>query len=162
MYNFLQTEIFKEYIQGLTFDFVMLTSVKLIFLPAGTYLYIETSDPSRTGDSAILMSELFTSTDALCFHFFYNMYGETVGTLRIWLALYNTSSNNLAEINHLVIWELRGNQSDAWHEGITPIKQQQYSFKVIFSAHCSCPYMEVNISEANVTDGEIIILFCTY
>ncbi|BFZ04222.1 hypothetical protein BsWGS_07261 [Bradybaena similaris] len=98
---------------------------------SGKYLFIETSDPVREGDNAILQSELFDpESDMVCFHFFYNMYGVSIGTLRVWLLYYNTSLNKLPVISRQVVWELSGNQAQAWYEGIVPIFHPPRSYKI--------------------------------
>lgn len=110
----------------------MKTLFKYIFL-SGKYLYIETSSPSVAGYVAYLASELFAPRDAICFHFFYNMYGDTIGTLRVRIVTYNANSNALPEINRQTLWELNGNQGPGWFEGIVPIPQQTNSYKVCFN-----------------------------
>lgn len=105
--------------------------IKMLFSLSGKYLFIETSDPVLEGDNAILQSELFDpESDMVCFHFFYNMFGVSIGTLRVWLLYYNTSLNKLPVISRQVVWELSGNQSQAWYEGIVPISSPQKSYKV--------------------------------
>ncbi|CAL1541287.1 unnamed protein product [Lymnaea stagnalis] len=96
----------------------------------GKYLYIESSSPSVKGYRAVLASELFGSSDMVCFRFWYNMYGKTIGTLRISLSSYNTSVDALPELSHQVLWELSGNQGQGWFEGVVPITIQEYSYKI--------------------------------
>lgn len=108
--------------------------LNILSLLSGTYLYIETSAPSITGDSAVLMSQIFPPVDALCFHFFYSMYGATTGTLRIWLVEYD--SDALTETNRKVLWELNGNQGNLWLEGVTQIDRQLSSYRVRSKHNC--------------------------
>ncbi|KAH9494979.1 hypothetical protein Btru_018315, partial [Bulinus truncatus] len=96
----------------------------------GKYLFIETSSPSVAGYVAILSSELFMPRDSVCFHFFYNMYGASIGTLRVRLVTYNASANAMPELNRQVLWELSGNQNQGWYEGIIPIVPQRNSYKI--------------------------------
>ncbi|CAF4883117.1 unnamed protein product, partial [Rotaria sp. Silwood2] len=53
----------------------------------GKYLMIETSWPTKPGDRARLHSAVFEETngDAKCFRFWYHMYGDSIGTLNIYL-----------------------------------------------------------------------------
>lgn len=55
----------------------------------GYYAYIETSPPTKPGDSAILISEYIDPTtitfSSACFGLWYFMYGEDVGELSVWI-----------------------------------------------------------------------------
>ena len=47
-------------------------------------MYIETSSPRSTGDSAILQTPtLMTSSEAVCLSFWYKMMGGTFGMLKV-------------------------------------------------------------------------------
>ncbi|UJR31098.1 hypothetical protein I4U23_018606, partial [Adineta vaga] len=75
----------------------------------GKYLMIETSWPTQQGDRARLKSVVFDSTngDARCFRFWYHMYGDSIGTLNVYL--FNSSFTR--------IWSLSGNRGNMWYEG---------------------------------------------
>lgn len=47
-------------------------------------MYIETSSPRVTGDIARLISPIYQDTDAVCLTFWYHMYGNGIGTLRVY------------------------------------------------------------------------------
>ncbi|CAG5126615.1 unnamed protein product, partial [Candidula unifasciata] len=122
---------------------------------SGYYLFIETSTPVMPGDNAILQSELFEpENDVVCFHFFYNMYGDTIGSLRIWQVYYNISSNKLPEISRQVLWMLSGNQSQAWLEGVIPIVNSKQSYKILIEGVAGSSYTgDIAIDDISIIHG---------
>ncbi|CAF0847412.1 unnamed protein product, partial [Rotaria sordida] len=75
----------------------------------GKYLMIETSWPTMPGDRARLHSAVFDGTngDAKCFRFWYHMYGDSIGTLNVYLF----------DGAYTRIWSLSGNRGNQWYEG---------------------------------------------
>lgn len=66
---------------------------------------------------------MLASGSATCLHFFYNMYGPSVGTLKVWIRQ-NIDSRQIA------LWALTGQQQQGWHEAKVPIPAQRDSFSV--------------------------------
>lgn len=90
-------------------------------------MYIETSAPRKQGDKARLLSEDFSPTTSRgrCVKFWYHMYGNTIGTLRL---LVKTGPGNQSET---VIWELSGNFGDQWYSAQAPVSSaKMYQVKV--------------------------------
>ncbi|XP_071956927.1 MAM and LDL-receptor class A domain-containing protein 1-like [Antedon mediterranea] len=88
----------------------------------GYYMFIETSSPQATGDSARLVSEIFDATSGKCVTFWYHMFGLDIGYLNIYVAEYNGT-------NEVKSWSLYGQQStdqDLWLSGqlgiVSPFK----------------------------------------
>lgn len=54
--------------------------------PDGTYLYIEASDTTNSGDKAWLISEHF-EPGLYCISFWYHLYGSGIGTLNVYSRL---------------------------------------------------------------------------
>ena len=53
----------------------------------GYFMYIETSSPRKLGDKAVLQSKLYPAPiNGRCLHFYYHMYGEHMGTLKVLLS----------------------------------------------------------------------------
>lgn len=52
---------------------------------SGKYMYLETNEPRKAGDVAVLLSEAFdpVSSSGRCIHFWYHMYGSGIGTLSV-------------------------------------------------------------------------------
>ncbi|RMZ97804.1 MAM and LDL-receptor class A domain-containing 2-like [Brachionus plicatilis] len=93
----------------------------------GTFIYIETSSPRKENDIARLASETWSSTNSLCFTFWYNAYGRTIGSLKVYIADSNSTLQNL-------IWEISGQQSNDstdWKQGVVSVSYDQ-DFKLIF------------------------------
>ena len=70
---------------------------------------IETSWPTNPGDRARLESLVLDGTNgyARCFRFWYHMYGDSIGTLNVYL--FNGS--------YAPLWSLSGNRGNNWYEG---------------------------------------------
>ena len=88
------------------------------FFFSGYYMYVEASWPRRQGDKALLTSEEFfrTSSSGRCIKFWYNMHGNSIGTLNVY---YKTNTTKT------VIWGLSGQQSSSvteWKFGQAPIR----------------------------------------
>ena len=59
----------------------------VVFFP-GSYVYTESSYKSATNDTARLISDSLTLTDAgVCLRFWYNMYGSDIGSLRVYTSI---------------------------------------------------------------------------
>lgn len=73
---------------------------------AGYYLYIETSAPRKSNDTAQLMSVPFKPVKAgndCAMRFFYHMYGDHVNELNVWL---KTSENPYGPMRK--VWAKKG------------------------------------------------------
>lgn len=93
----------------------------------GTFVYIETSAPRKKNDYARLASETWPSTNSLCFTFWYNAFGSSVGSLKVYVADENSTVQNL-------IWEVSGQQSSNasdWKQGVVSLSSDK-DFKIIF------------------------------
>ncbi|KAH9494980.1 hypothetical protein Btru_018316 [Bulinus truncatus] len=70
----------------------------------GHYAFIEASAPQSVGDKAFLVSQKFSSSQVRCLHFFYNMFGQGIGTLNVYM-----NTTNLQKV-----WSLSGSQGRSW------------------------------------------------
>ena len=74
----------------------------------GFYFYIEASGRS-IGDVATLVSPYIQSNgNATCMVFYYHLYGQSIGTLRV-------------KVGDQVMWKLSGNQGNDWYKGTVPL-----------------------------------------
>uniref|UniRef100_A0A2C9KDP3 MAM domain-containing protein n=1 Tax=Biomphalaria glabrata TaxID=6526 RepID=A0A2C9KDP3_BIOGL len=73
-------------------------------ITSGHYAFIEASAPQRVGDRAYLASQRFSGNQVRCLHFFYNMFGQGIGTLNVYM---NTTSLQK-------VWSLSGPQGRLW------------------------------------------------
>ncbi|XP_078373959.1 meprin A subunit beta-like [Oculina patagonica] len=71
----------------------------------GFFMYIETSKPRQPGDVAILQSKPFLPSGERCLQFYYHMYGDHIGTLRV---LYSSDGIDTQ------IWERKQEQGNQW------------------------------------------------
>ncbi|WAR02788.1 MLRP1-like protein, partial [Mya arenaria] len=82
----------------------------------GHYMFIESSSPRRPGDNAIFQSAtLVGNGQPQCIQFYFNMYGQNIGTLRVWAQPLNGAAVKL--------WELTGNQGVQWSKGAVSFTQ---------------------------------------
>ena len=99
----------------------------------GSYIFVETSSPVRTGDTARLESNVVPySTSARCFKFYYHMYGVNVGDLRVYIK---------ESFGATLLWKLNGNQGNVWNYATIQIQPRLGNFQVnsklaFFLCHC--------------------------
>nr|XP_039272221.1 MAM and LDL-receptor class A domain-containing protein 2-like [Styela clava] len=79
----------------------------------GRYMYIEASSPQVEGDLARMTSRVYTQSSnsgggAECITFYYHMYGEHVGTLRLYELLTPGAALGTP------IWSMTGDQGNGW------------------------------------------------
>ena len=89
----------------------------------GHYLFIETSDPRKRGDQAWLNSIVFDAADKRCFKFFYHMFGQSIGSLRVDIIY----ENNAKE----VLWLLSKEMGDKWYEANVGINSKQMTYRLV-------------------------------
>ena len=74
---------------------------------AGHYMYIESSSPRHSNDKAQMYSKPYNPTGGSCLTFWYNMYGQDVGTLNLYVIPMGASLTN-------PLWSLSGDQGSHW------------------------------------------------
>ena len=80
-----------------------------LYLADGYYMYIETSWPRVSNDTAILQSPKMKSDGhKRCFEFYYHMNGWHMGELYVFL--WTPSAG------HVMKFHRRGNQGNKWHK----------------------------------------------
>ncbi|XP_077978860.1 MAM and LDL-receptor class A domain-containing protein 1-like [Glandiceps talaboti] len=111
----------------------------------GYYLYVETSSPRIPGEVTQVSSELLsaTSSNGRCLHFWYHMYGATIGTLRV---MVQTSSDK-------IIWELSGDNGDFWNDGQIAV-YSDVQFRIIFEGVVGSSFTgDIAIDDISFTEG---------
>lgn len=83
-----------------------------LYLLAGHYAFIESSNPRQPGDYAWLQSPALEPSAALCMSFWFNMYGEDTGYLNIWIRLTNETMNSAVKV-----WSTLGDRGQGWTSG---------------------------------------------
>ena len=66
-------------------------------------MYIETSTPRTRGDNAKLYSPPLTFAGHMCLEFYYHMYGEAIGSLKV-------------TIDEKVVFSRSGHREDKWYK----------------------------------------------
>lgn len=85
----------------------------------GYYAFMEASAPRVTGDKATIKSVIFppTTGSGKCMSFWYHMFGNTIGQLKVWFR----KLSNAKIISGELMWTLSGNQGDQWSQGRIPL-----------------------------------------
>ncbi|XP_050091020.1 uncharacterized protein LOC126574716 [Anopheles aquasalis] len=119
---------------------------------AGHYMIVD-SNEQFTNDTARLISPIYEPEygQNACFQFYYHMYGETVGTLRVFVKPINSDLYDLKPL-----FEQRGNQKNVWHEGNIDIPKQEERFQIVFEASLGNRYKsDIAIDDVSLLQGEI-------
>ncbi|CAM4935869.1 unnamed protein product [Rotaria socialis] len=115
----------------------------------GKYLMIETSLPTKPGDRARLRSLIFDGTngDAKCFRFWFHMYGDSIGTLNVYVF----------DGTYKRIWSLSGNRGNNWYEGqVSYISSTPY--QIIMEAISGKDYLgDISIDDFTFTTSNCSI-----
>ena len=94
-------------------------------LRTGGYIYIESSRPRSQGDNAILLSSMYNtaqSQDMCTFTFYYNMNGQTMGTLNVYT---KDANNHISQV-----YTVSGNRGDVWVKTVVNLVSP-YPFQVL-------------------------------
>ncbi|XP_053139929.1 MAM domain-containing glycosylphosphatidylinositol anchor protein 2 isoform X2 [Hemicordylus capensis] len=100
----------------------------------GFFMYIEASSPRKEGDRARLISPVFSippknpygaTNTVYCFSFYYNMYGQHIGTLNVYLRLKSQPAIENP------FWSSSGNKGQHWFQARVNIHPNT-SFQVVF------------------------------
>lgn len=76
---------------------------------SGYYIYAEASTPAKPDDVALLTSKEFPPSQCRCITWYYNMYGENMGEL----SMYVKDSKG----DRRKLWSKKGDQGNKWISG---------------------------------------------
>ncbi|XP_022097778.1 MAM and LDL-receptor class A domain-containing protein 1-like isoform X1 [Acanthaster planci] len=74
----------------------------------GFFAYIETSSPIVTGQIARLLSPVFDDTNGECLHMWYHMYGDGIGSLKVF------GFDTVTQVETGPLFEISGGQYNEW------------------------------------------------
>ncbi|XP_070567019.1 MAM and LDL-receptor class A domain-containing protein 2-like [Ptychodera flava] len=117
----------------------------------GYYMYIETSSPRTQGETAVFVSEEFPPTDSqgLCMHFWYHMYGSTMGKFNIYI-----DTGTLSNPNRMLLWQLGSDQGNYWNSGQVPVDSVSSPYRMVFEGVVGSSYYgDVAIDDVSFTVG---------
>ena len=90
---------------------------------AGNFLYIETSQPRKQGDTASIQSQVVTDTNPQCFTFWYFMHGSSLGALNVSYVMQNVPTPTQ-------LWGQAGEQGSVWKQASVDIPTTPASINV--------------------------------
>ncbi|XP_066300036.1 MAM and LDL-receptor class A domain-containing protein 1-like [Branchiostoma lanceolatum] len=116
----------------------------------GYYMYLEASAPRQQGDKAWLLSEAFqTGPPARCLRFWYHMFGNGIGTLKVWM---QKSSTQLDEM-----WSLSGDQGDQWQQAFITLRSDQTYTLIVEGTVGTSHTGDISLDDIEVTNGECTV-----
>lgn len=84
-------------------------------------MYMEASSPAATSNTAVLQYKTLPAGQPFCVHFWYHMYGNSMGSLRILAKDCKTNSS-------VEIWKMSGDQGDKWNEACVLLEQGGHDY----------------------------------
>ncbi|XP_058124909.1 uncharacterized protein LOC131285426 [Anopheles ziemanni] len=118
---------------------------------AGHFMIVDSAE-QFTNETARLISPMYEPELSIgaCFQFYYHMYGETVGSLKVYV---KPMTADLYDLNPSLVIE--GNQKNVWHEGNIEIPQQSERFQIIFEASLGMRYKsDIAIDDVSLLQGD--------
>jgi len=95
----------------------------IIIFRSGYYIYLETSWPARHGYTSTLSSGWYEPSESRCLTFWYNMYGHSVGSLRVYI----TDDMDVKKL----LWLRSGQQGQEWRKSAIEISStSKYKVKI--------------------------------
>ncbi|XP_066300034.1 MAM and LDL-receptor class A domain-containing protein 1-like [Branchiostoma lanceolatum] len=110
----------------------------------GYYLYIEASN-AATGDKAQASSPDITATRPKCFRFWYHMWGNTMGSLNLYIQTGPALPSN-------AVWTRVGDQGNQWREAAIDIYNLQYNI-VLEAVRGSDVRGDIAVDDVTLTEG---------
>ncbi|KAI1289740.1 MAM and LDL-receptor class A domain-containing protein 1 [Halotydeus destructor] len=124
--------------------------------PLGGFIYIDASYPRRPGDRSLLVSPKFEATgenEAICFKFATHMYGNGVGSLRVWYRPQDTASGQEEVVNEKILWEMSGESGNHWNLAQLPIASSS-AFQIVFEGIVGSNYLgNIAIDSVSIEQG---------
>uniref|UniRef100_A0A182W233 Probable Ufm1-specific protease 2 n=1 Tax=Anopheles minimus TaxID=112268 RepID=A0A182W233_9DIPT len=118
---------------------------------AGHFIIVDSGE-QLTNDTARFISPMFEPELSIgsCFQFYYHMYGESVGTLNVYVKPINSDLYDLKPI-----FVQQGNQKNVWHEGHFEIAQQTTRFQIVIEASLGLRYKsDIAIDDVSLLQGD--------
>ncbi|XP_052888185.1 zonadhesin-like [Anopheles moucheti] len=118
---------------------------------AGHFMIVDSSE-QLTNDTARFVSPVFETELSVgsCFQFYYHMYGESVGTLNVYV---KPISSDLYDLQPVFVQQ--GNQKNIWHEGHVEIPVQSERFQIVFEASLGLRYKsDIAIDDVFLLQGD--------
>ncbi|XP_036360425.1 MAM and LDL-receptor class A domain-containing protein 1-like isoform X2 [Octopus sinensis] len=91
--------------------------------PTGSYIYIEASNQRRNEKVRIVSEPLTNNGFTPCFLFWYNMYGNGIGQLNIYI--------QDSDQKETLLWTLKGDQGKSWQIGKIPLITSKSEYRVV-------------------------------
>lgn len=91
------------------------------------------SSIDRYNESARLISPIFKGEQSLnaCLKFFYHMYGQSVGSLMVFIKPESEDIEKILSEEKYRLWKLTGTQKNTWHETTVNMEEIKESFQIV-------------------------------
>ncbi|XP_022315384.2 MAM and LDL-receptor class A domain-containing protein 1-like isoform X2 [Crassostrea virginica] len=115
---------------------------------SGHYMYIESSTPANPNDTAVLQYDSLPTGQPFCLHFWYHMFGNSMGSLRVLAKDCSTKSRT-------TLWEISGDQKDVWKEACLQVQQGGHDFNLQIEAVRGPNYhSDIGLDDVEVKSGQ--------
>ncbi|XP_060594504.1 MAM and LDL-receptor class A domain-containing protein 1-like [Ruditapes philippinarum] len=114
----------------------------------GFYMYIETSSPRVKGDIARIESPSFTAAGHQRLTFWYNVYGRTIGSLKVYL-----DTNDV--LGSPVFVQSQGTNTSTWQRECIQITKMSSNMKIVFEGVVGSGYQgDIAIDDVILDHGD--------
>lgn len=113
------------------------------YMGLGQYLYVESSEPRRFGDKAVLVSGVLKGLQ--CMSFMYYMHGQDMGSLSVYRFGDGVMRSRL--------WHRRGEQGNLWHEARITLSCNSNSYQLQIEAAIGVWRSDIAIDNIKFTKG---------
>jgi len=105
---------------------------------------LKASSPQLQNDKARLISPTYsgTSSSGICFKFWYHLYGQSIGSLNVWLRQNNQLKTNL--------WTRTGNFGNFWRLGLVTVKSSA-DFEIVLEGVVGSSFTGYLFASTNLT-----------
>lgn len=115
------------------------------------------SSIDRYNESARLMSPIYNPerSENTCFKFFYHMYGQSVGSLNVYLKPISEDIEKIVQTKKYLIWKETGSKKNLWHESLVNMEIMEEPFQIIFEGTSIGSHLgDIAIDDVSLIDTE--------
>ncbi|XP_058460533.1 uncharacterized protein LOC131436084 [Malaya genurostris] len=120
---------------------------------AGHFMMADSAE-QFTNETARMLSPIYSSNYSVnaCFQFFYHMFGDSVGTLSVYVKPISQPLDSMTHDD--AYYTISGNQRNVWNEGYFDLRQQSENFQIIIEASLGMKFKsDIAIDDVSLMNG---------